>query len=81
MPRHTRRVQDRKGIAGVIGYLFEVHDASIVIVLTGEKRSRKISWVNVRERMGMGIPASKAKIEATNGSKMIIHHHNLKQDE
>ena len=81
MPRHTRRVQDRKRIANIIGHLFEVHDASIVVVLTGEKRSRKVSWVNVRERMGMGIPASKAKIEAANGSKMIVHHHNLKHDE
>lgn len=77
MPRHTRTLEHRERIARIIINLLEIHNPSIIIILPREQRKVEIGWMNVSQRMVVRIPSSKAEIETTNRSPMVIDNNNL----
>jgi hypothetical protein len=77
MPRHTSALQDGNLGAGIVIHIMEVHDTSVVVILSWEKCLREVGGVNVGKGVVMSVPATEAEIESTNGGIMIVHHDNL----
>jgi hypothetical protein len=77
MPRHAGALQDGELVTGIVIHIMEIHDTSIVVILSWEERLREVSEVDVGKRVIMSVPATETEIESTNRSIMIVHHDNL----
>lgn len=77
VPRHTSTLQNGKLVASIIIYITKIHDTSVVVILSREECLGEVGGVDIGKRVVMRVPATKAEIESTNGSIMIIHHDNL----
>ena len=77
VPRHSWRFQGRDSASNVILDILEVHDASVVVILSREQRPLEPSWVNVGKRVVVCIPATVTEIDTADGSDVVIHDHNL----
>ena len=62
VPGHPCVILDRQGAAGIIGHIFEIHDASVIIILAGEEGPGEISGMNISKRVRMSVPTAKAEI-------------------
>ena len=77
MPRHTRRLKYTNRIPNESINVLEIKNPSIIIILTGEQRLWEIRGMNIRKRVCMRIPTSKAQIQTSNTRTVIVHNHNL----
>lgn len=62
VPGHPCVVLNREGVADIVVYILEVHDASVIIILAGEEGPREIGRMNIGKGMCMSVPTAKAKI-------------------
>lgn len=77
MPGHSRCFQNRDGTSNVFLNILKVHHASIVVILSDEQGLFETGGVNVGERVIVSVPATETKVNATNGSKVVVYDHDL----
>jgi|ERR1700722_12696450 hypothetical protein len=77
MPCHSSIFWGGQCIANVIGDITEIHDASVVVVLSGEEGTIELGRMYISEGMIVGVPSPKAKIEAAKGREMIVYDDSL----
>jgi hypothetical protein len=77
VPGHSRCFQDRDSASNIILDILEVHHTSVIVILPREQRPLEAGGVNISKRVVVCVPATKTEIDATDGSDVIIHDHDL----
>jgi len=62
VPGHPCVVLDREGIADIVVYILEIHDASVIIILAREEGPGEIGGMNIGKGMRMSVPTAKAEV-------------------
>lgn len=75
VPGHPCVVLDREGVADIVIYILEIHDAGVVIILTREEGPGEIGGMNIGKGMRMSVPTAKAKIKTTESGIAVVDHH------
>ena len=78
VPGHPCVIFDGEGVADIIVYILEIHDTGVIIILAREEGPREIGGMNIGERMRMGVPTAKTKIQTANSGVLVVYHHNLR---
>jgi len=77
MPRHTGIILNRQIVANIIVNILEIHDTSVIEILTREQRLRKVSRVDVRKWVSMRIPTPKTEIKTADGGILVVDKNDL----
>jgi hypothetical protein len=77
MPRHTSTILNRQSIANIIVNVLEIHDTSVIVILTREQSLGKISWMDIRKRVSMRVPSTKTEIKTTNRGILVVNKNDL----
>lgn len=79
MPRHAGVVTYRQRITNIVAYIGKVYDTNIVVFLARKQGLEHISWMNISQRMGVGIPPPETQIKTANRSVLVVNQNNLSQ--
>ena len=72
-PAHARALRAIELVLERLGDIAEIHNSSIVVVLSWEDCQVQIGGVCIRNRMLVGIPSTEAQIQASHKRKTAIH--------
>ena len=78
VPGHPCVVLDREGVADIVVYILEIHDASVIIILAREEGPGEISRMNIGKGVCMSVPTTKAEIYTTDGGVAVVDHDNVR---
>ena len=79
MPRHAGTIFNRQSVANIIVNILEVHNTSVIEILTREQSLGKISRMDIRQWVSMGVPSPKTKIKTTDGGILIVYNNDLEK--
>ena len=77
VPRHTSGIKDADTVVRILFDFLEVEHTSIVVVLPREQSFREVGRMDIRQRVGVGVPSAKAKIETTDTGTVLVYNYNF----
>ncbi len=72
VPRHARALDRAEPVADVVRHVLEVHDARVVVVLSGEQRRERVERVHVRKRVRVRVPPTEAQVQAADAGVVVV---------
>lgn len=77
MPRHSWTFDNTQPVANIILNIFEIKNARIVVILSGEERCGEICRMYVCKWVRLGIPSPETEIEPADTGAVVVHNYKL----